>query len=134
MTLAELKQLMGIALEDTSQDAILSLYLDTAMDAAKAYVDKVDWSASPLNLPATVKLGIVRYVELSQQRKENAGIQSESIGGMTQTFRNGNTDDNYFAEVFDIWSPYHTVKNGLVFRSARKAYPVRVSPPGAWKL
>ncbi|AOH54482.1 hypothetical protein ABE28_008965 [Peribacillus muralis] len=120
MTLSELKQLMGIAAEDTTQDAILSLYLESALDDAKTYADKLDWTTG--SLPGAIKLGIVRWAELAQVRKERSGIQSESIGGMSQTFLNGSGDE-YFSEVYDFWKPYHTVNNGLVFRTAKHPKP-----------
>jgi hypothetical protein len=117
MELTELKQLLGIAESDTSQDAILSLYLEAAIEAAKGYADKADFSKV---LPGPIKLGILRYVELSQLRKATAGIQSESMSGMSQTFRDGNTDSNYYAEAYDFWKPYHTNDNRLVFRTSKR--------------
>lgn len=117
MQLSELKQLLGIAESDVSQDAILSLYLESAIEAAKGYADKVDFTKV---FPGPIKLGILRYVELSQMRKNHAGIQSESMAGMSQTFRDGNDTDNYFAEAYDFWKPYHTKDSGLVFRTSKR--------------
>lgn len=122
MTLAELKTLMGIASADTSQDAILSLYLEAALVSAKEYADGWDWdSLQPL--PAGIKLGIVRWVELSQLKKLNAGVKSESMAGMTQTFEDASSD-SYFAEVFDLWGPYKLEPRGMTYRKARRAKPL----------
>lgn len=116
MNLTELKSLMSIQPEDTSQDAILSLYLESAIAAAKAYTTAFTWSEV---LPGPIKLGILRYVELSQMRKSNAGIASQSMAGMSQTFKDGDAGgSNYFAEAFDFWEPYRS--KGLVFRTAKR--------------
>jgi hypothetical protein len=121
MNLAELKGLMGIALEGTSQDVILSLYLESALEAAKTYANNFNWTQTVL--PGPLKLGILRYVELSQARKSTAGIASQSIAGMSQTFKDDG-GDSYFREAYEIWNPYH--KNGLVFSPAkRKNVPIR---------
>lgn len=104
MNLEQLKSLMGIALSDTSQDVILSLYLGAALEAAKDYANAYDWNSNK-PLPDGIQLGILRWVELSQLKKENAGIQSESMAGMTQTFVSTG-DTSYFSEVFDMWEKY----------------------------
>ena len=119
MTLEQLKELMGIALSDASQDAILSLYLETAIEAAKQYANAYDWDSEE-PLPAGIKLGILRWIELSQMKKENAGVQSESIGGMSQTFTSTG-DAGYFSEVYDMWAPYHF--RGLTFRPTKRSKP-----------
>jgi hypothetical protein len=116
MNLSELKDLMGIASGDTSNDAILSLYLESAIAAAKKYTNGFAWSDT---LPGPIKLGILRYVELSQMRKTNAGVASQSMAGMSQTFKDGDAGGtNYFAEAFDMWEPYRS--KGLVFRTAKR--------------
>lgn len=120
MTLEQLKSLMGIALSDASQDAILSLYLKAAIKVAQKYADMYDWdSLEPL--PADIQLGILRWVELSQLRKNNAGVQSESIGGMSQTFTS-TVDDGYFAEAYELWDGYRF--KGLHFRTTKRRKPV----------
>lgn len=119
LTLEQLKGLMGIALSDTSQDVILSLYLEAAIEAAKNYANAYDWDADK-PLPGGIKLGIVRWIELSQMKKSNAGVQSESIGGMSQTFTSTG-DAGYFSEVFDMWEPYRY--RGLTFRPTKRSKP-----------
>ena len=122
MTLAELKTLMGIASADTSQDAILSLYLEAALESAKEYANGWDWDSGQM-LPAGIKLGIARWVELALLKKERAGVQSESIAGMSQTFSSASSD-SYFAEVFDLWGPYKLEPRGMTYRKARRAKPL----------
>lgn len=116
MLLADLKALMGIDAEDTSQDVVLQTYLDAALEEAKRYANAYDWtSADPL--PSGIKLGIARWVELTQTRKSKAGIASQSMAGMSITYRDG-TNDDYYNESYSFWGPYH--KKGLVFRSAKR--------------
>jgi hypothetical protein len=121
MTLEELKTLLGIEEGDTSQDAILSLYLEAGLEAAKKYTNLLDWETIT-ELPATVKLGIAKWVEANQLRAERTGVQSESIAGMTQTFASGVSDGVTFAESYSLWGSYHK-NSGVVFRpSKRKGY------------
>lgn len=116
MNLSELKVLMGIAEEDTSRDAILSLYLESALKAAEAYANAHDWSSGVL--PGAIKLGIVRWVELSQDRKSKAGIASQSMAGMSVTYKDNSTDYDYFREAYSLWHPFRS--KGVVFRPARR--------------
>jgi Phage gp6-like head-tail connector protein len=117
MELAELKKLLGIAEGDTSQDAILSLYLEAGLDAAKAYTNLLDWETIT-ELPAPVRLGIAKWVEANPLRSARNGVQSESMAGMTQTFTNGGSDNVTFAESYSLWGAYR--KKGVVFRAATK--------------
>lgn len=118
MTLEELKLLMGIPVEDDSKDAILELYLAAALKAAQEYANKYDWTSTD-PLPGDIRLGILRFVELSQNRKSKSGVVSESIGGMSRTFSSSSSPtENYFLEAFDFWKPYH--RRGLVFQPVRR--------------
>jgi hypothetical protein len=115
MTLAELKALIGIAESDISQDASLQLLLETALELAMNYANAFDWFVDPLVLPSSIKLGIVRWVELTRLLKDRGGVVSESIGGMSQSFANGSNAD-YYKEVWSYWSGFH--KKGVTFRPA----------------
>jgi hypothetical protein len=118
MNLTELKALLGIAVEDISQDAILSLYLESALEAAKSYTTAYDWLLTT-PLPGGIRLGIVRWVELSQARKAKSGISSQSIAGMSITYSNSNTvDSDYFREAYSLWFPYRS--KGVVFHTAKR--------------
>lgn len=118
MTLEQLKALMDIPADDTSQDVKLQLYLDLALDAARDYANAHDWESTE-PLPAGLQLGIVRFIELSQSRKSTTGVISESIGGMSRTYAVASTNDNdYFAEVWSFWKPFK--KRGVVFRTAKR--------------
>lgn len=116
MELKELKELLGLSLEDTSKDAILQLNLDAALDQARAYATKYDFD-SGLPIPSTIKLGIVRWVELTLKRDKTSGVASKGMAGMTVTYRDV-SDADYFQEVFRIWSPFR--KKGLVFRPVKR--------------
>lgn len=99
MNLEELKALLGIPIDDTDDDTILKIKLAGALEivelwflkyAKKEYV-KYDLSGKFI-LPAGAKLAISKYVEASDIV---AGVRSESIGGMSQTFGGGsNTNTN----------------------------------------
>lgn len=116
MRLEQLKALLGMSLTDTSKDAILQLHLDAALDQARIYATKHDFNGGD-PLPSTIKLGIVRWVELALKRGKESGIASKSMAGMSVTYRDTN-DREYFQEVFQIWSPFR--KKGLVYRSAKR--------------
>lgn len=116
MNLEDLKRLLGLSMEDTSKDAILQLNLDAALDQARIYANKYDFDGND-PLPSTIKLGIVRWVELALKRGKESGVASKSMAGMSVTYRNTN-DREYFQEVFQIWSPFR--KKGLVYRPAKR--------------
>lgn len=121
MTLDQLKALMDIPAEDTSKDAKLQIYLELALDAARDYASAYDWSTND-PLPAGLQLGVVRFIELSQSRKNSDGVISESIGGMSRTYANtSNNDKDYFSEVWSLWKPFK--KRGVVFRTAKRVGP-----------
>lgn len=116
MNLEDLKRLLGLSMEDTSKDAILQLNLDAALDQARIYANKYDFDGND-PLPSTIKLGIVRWVELALKRGKESGIASKSMAGMSVTYRDTG-DREYFHEAFQIWSPFR--KKGLVYRSAKR--------------
>ena len=99
MKLEELKALLGIPLEDVEDDAMLKIKLKGAIEtteiwflkyAKKEYV-KYD-SDGNFIVPDGAKDAVAKYVEVSFL---NAGVRSESIGGMSQTFGGGsNTNTN----------------------------------------
>ena len=118
MKLEELKGFLGIPLTDTSKDAKLQLELDAAMEQAREYTNKYDWENwnDGFILPSTIRLGIVRWVELALERRKHTGIASKSMAGMSVTYKDN--DKEYFGEVFQLWGPFR--KKGLNFRPARK--------------
>lgn len=121
MTLAELKVYLGVDPLDTSEDAILQLYLESAMEKAAEYTNRFDWTAEPLVLPASIEEGIVRFVQIKRDLNgRSVGVQAESIGGMSQTFVTNASQQDLFADVWDLWSGYHKRKS--VFRAARYAH------------
>lgn len=123
MTLIELKTLMGIADGDTSHDAMLSLYLDAAIEQLHAYATGYNFNGNPLT--GSMKLGIVKYVQLSQKRSEGA-IKSKSLDGLSVTYADPVSGENYYDEAFAYWSVYRN--RGLVFRPALRSNPVRCTP------
>lgn len=88
MTLDELKTLLGIPLDDNSQDARLGILLAAALqfvelDLAQHLERFRDPGTNLIVLPALVKVGVAKLVESVDR---DPGVKSESIGGMTQTF------------------------------------------------
>lgn len=120
--LAAYKELNGIAIDDTSQDAVLSLYLELAIEVAKEKAcDIKDWNYE--KLPKAVVMGMLMYVDLFSKRNENYGIKSESIDGMSQTYIDNAGDDSYFNPVYDLFALHCTTASGYcsaVFRNAKR--------------
>jgi len=121
--LAAYKELNGIAIDDTSQDAVLSLYLDVALEIAKEKAcDIKDWTFE--KIPKSVLMGILIYVNLFMKRNEVHGIKSESIDGMSQTYMDSNKDDSYFSPAYDLFDMYCAKSNNgycsATFRNARR--------------
>lgn len=87
--LEELKILLDIPLEDTSQDAKLQLQLKVALDITVEWFK--NYACKPLAqdkngeyiIPSTIMAGIAKFVEASNIQ---AGVKSESIGGMSVTY------------------------------------------------
>lgn len=121
MTLERLKELLGIPLDETSQDVLLQLYLEVAMEQAVTYCDLFEWDMDPLNLPATIEAGIVRIVQIKMDVNSRAvGVVSESIGGMSKSYGATVTPQAMYADVLEMWKPYHRFPS--IFRSARYAH------------
>lgn len=121
MTLERLKELLGIPLDDTSQDAILQLYLEVALEQAVLYCDLFEWDVDPLVLPAAIEMGIVRMVQIKMDVNSRAvGVTSESIGGMSKSYSATVNPQAMYADVLDMWKPYHRFPS--IFRAARYAY------------
>lgn len=121
MTLIELKQLLGLDPLDTSQDAMLQLYLDSALEQAFLYCNLFDWEVDPLILPSSIKLGIVRYVKIMREvNSRSVGVQSESIGGMSKSYATNVTNDVLYADVWGLWKEFHRAPS--IFRAARYAH------------
>ena len=120
--LAAYKELNGIAIDDTSQDAVLSLYLELGVEVAKEKAcDIKEWDYD--KLPKAVIMGILMYVDLFSKRNENYGIKSESIDGMSQTYIDNTGDDSYFNHVYDLFALHCKTASGYcsaVFRNAKR--------------
>ncbi len=120
MTLLELKELLGLDPSDTSQDAILQLYLDSALEQAFLYCNLFDWETEPLVLPSSITLGIVRYVQIMRDvYSRSVGVSAESIGGMSKSYNNVSNKALY-TDVWDLWKDYH--RQASIFRAARYAH------------
>lgn len=121
MTLMQLKELLGLDPLDTSQDAMLQLYLDSALEQAFLYCNRFDWEMDPLVLPSAITLGIVRYVQIMMDvSSRSAGVVSESIGGMSKSYASGVSNRVLYADVWALWASYHVASS--IFRPARYAH------------
>lgn len=115
MTLDELKVLLGIPLDDDSQDMKLSLFLESGLLAAQKYCDKLDFMqlidpiSGKLELPGPVKLGISEWVKSQQEIAERGtGVTSESVPGMSQSFGSASDQFAVFATAHAHWAPFHS--------------------------
>ena len=106
MTLGELKTLLEIPLSDTSRDDYLTVKLEGAVAYAHSWCrNQFLDEAGNLNLPPDVKEGIALKIKIDMSTP--TGVQSESIGGMSQTFVNSNEK---YAEVYEHWKPFKKVR------------------------
>lgn len=115
MTLDELKVLLGIPLDDESQDVKLALFLESGLLAAQKYCDKLDFMqlidpiSGKLELPGPVKLGISEWVKSQQEIAERGtGVTSESVPGMSQSFGSASDQFAVFATAHAHWAPFHS--------------------------
>jgi len=121
MTLAELKTYLGIDPLDTSQDMLLQLYLESALEQAVLYCNLFDWATLPLVLPATIEEGIVRYVQIKLDvTGRSVGVTAESIGGMSKSYSANVSPQVLYADVWDLWKDYHRARS--IFAPARYAH------------
>lgn len=114
MTLNELKILLDIPLEDTSDDVRLALYLESGLQAAQAYCDRlvflelIDPLTGALVLPGAVKLGIAEWVKANQEVSgRGTGVTSESVPGMSQSFESTDNASVVYSSAHAHWAPYH---------------------------
>lgn len=107
---------------DTSQDAILKLYISAALQIAKKKsCDWGNWDKYE-DIPPAIILGIIQLIGLMQSRDANFGIKSESIGGMSQTFIDLDkiSDDDYFKGPYGLFGLFCSQNNKLQFRVAKR--------------
>ena len=87
--LEELKTLLDIPLDDTSRDDKLQLQLKIAVEIAAEWFR--NYACEPLAIdvngeyiiPSTIMIGIAKFVEACDVQ---AGVKSESIGGMSVSY------------------------------------------------
>lgn len=92
MDLKELKIRLGINENDNSQDTVLQVKLDDAIDYAKNYCNNLFInSKGEMELPGAVKKGVALMVK---SMGENSNVASQSLGDMSKSFfQNGTTDE-----------------------------------------
>lgn len=81
MELTEIKLRLGIPLEDTDNDAILSLRLSDAIDYVLRRTNQtfIDEDTGLLNLPPSAKIAVEKYMSF-YSTYTNSNIKSEQIG------------------------------------------------------
>lgn len=122
------KQFNGIPIDDESNDVVIQLYLEAGIEEAKRRAcDIKEWEFD--KLPAQIKLGIFKYINLSEAREADYGIASESIGGMSQTFTKFTNANDYYKEAYDYFDKYCSRTNDmtLAFISAKRGVCCRGS-------
>ncbi len=113
----------GIELDDTSTTGLLTA--DAALDFVLAYTSlKFDTSSvdDVTALPAAVKLFVLKFCDLTVTY--NAGITSESLGGMSQSFGDSDLNDLLFGLLYSLlgkWakSQVHITQAGRKWRYGR---------------
>jgi len=100
------KSYYGIPEDDASQDVRIKLFIQVALEKAKRKA--CDWHKwdDIEELPAPILLGILTFANLSFSKGDTHGIKSESIGGMTQVFKDYGEDDDYFKPAYDLFEEY----------------------------
>lgn len=92
MELTELKILLQLPENDTSNDAYLEMKLGEAIDWVVRVCGQSFLVNDKMMLPRVAKGVVAQYVAFELQG--NHGIKSESIGGMSQTFDSANERDS----------------------------------------
>lgn len=97
--LNELKVRLGISEADTSQDAILTVRLEDAIDYVKEYCNNQFTDG----IPGGVKKAIALLVKASG---ENSNVASQTLGDMSKSFFQGASQK----EANDYLKPYRKVR------------------------
>ncbi|CAM5191367.1 phage head-tail connector protein [Lysinibacillus sphaericus] len=92
MELTELKILIQMNQSDESNDTYLKLKLDEAIEWVQGACNQSFIVNGVLELPAVAKGVVAQYVAFELQG--NAGIKSESIAGMSQSFDSADERNN----------------------------------------
>ena len=122
MTAQELAILLGMDKDNLSdsQRSLLEMYIEAGVEYINNFFEKygVDMVINKNDLPPVLKIAIKQYAEASQV---NSTVESESIGGMSATYRtgSGNGDGmNIFASLDEYLKSF--VSNKIKFRPFRK--------------
>lgn len=123
MQAKELAILLGMDGENLSANE--RLLLDTYIEAGIEYINNfferygVDKRVYSHDLPPVFKIAIKQYAEASQL---NSTVESESIGGMSATYRTGNSGSgdnmNIYASLDDYLKSF--IGNKIRFKPFRK--------------
>lgn len=99
MDLSELKVRLGTNVSDSSQDEILAVRLEDAIEYVKDYCNNQFVGG----LPGGVKKAITLIVKAAG---ENSNVASQSLGDMSKSFFQGQTQK----EAHDYLRPYRKVR------------------------
>lgn len=107
--LEELKILLDIPLEDTSRDDKLQLQLKIATEITAEWFK--NYACKPLEvdkngeyiIPSTIMIGIAKFVEACDIQ---AGVKSESIGGMSVSYGGASSGANSAGTPLDEFYNY----------------------------
>lgn len=100
--LDELKTLLGLALNDESQDELLELLIKQATNEAKAK------TASKDTTPA-LKVAIVKMALYNYNRMGTEGLNSESYSGASYNYTDG-----YPQDILDLLDEIKSSNKGIV--------------------
>lgn len=107
--LEELKILLDIPLDDTSRDEKLQIQLKIAIEITAEWFRQ--YACKPLDvdedgkyiIPSTIMIGIAKFVEACDMQ---AGVKSESIGGMSVTYGGASSGVNATGTPLDEFYAY----------------------------
>ena len=88
MTANELALLLGMNDITNEQHVIFDLYIDAGIEYINNFFENhnVDITVTKDNVPPALAIAIKQYAEITQL---NSTVESESIGGMSTTYRTG---------------------------------------------
>ena len=122
MTANELAILMGMNSSTLTENekALLEMYIEAGVEYINNFFEKyrVDKKINKNDLPPVFKIAIKQYAEASQI---NSTVESESIGGMSATYRtgSGNSDNmNIYASLDNYLESF--ISNKIKFKPFRK--------------
>lgn len=123
MQAKELAVLMGMDSENLTAEErlMLDMYIEAGVEYINNFFEKygVDKKVSSSNVPPVFRIAIKQYAEASQL---NSTVESESIGGMSATYRSGRGSNGDNINIFGSLDEYlkSFISNKVKFKPFRR--------------